>query len=433
MTPPRDDNVTTLADRRKGRAKAGGNGKAAWLKQATCDDRGRPVANLANAMVALRHAPEIADAFAFDDMLQAPILLASLPAVTPEGADPVESPRPVRDTDVSQVQEWMQLAGLPRLGKDTVHQAVDLRARECAFHPVRDYLDALKWDRTARLDRWLATYLGADATPYATGIGRMFLVAMVARIYEPGCKADYMPIFEGPQGARKSTACAILGGQWFSDSLPDVTEGKDVAQHLVGKWLIEVGELSALSRAESAHLKAFITRPTERYRPSYGRKEVIQPRQCVFIGTTNATAYLKDETGGRRFWPVKVGKIDSDALTRDRDQLFAEAVVAYRDGVQWWPDQDFERRHIAPQQEARFEIDLWEEPIERHLSGKSSVIVGDIARVALSLETPRIGRTEQNRITSILQRLNWKRGEKDWRGNIPWKPIYGPRTTDDHG
>ncbi len=424
MTPPRDDNVTTLADRQKGRAKAkaGGNGKAAWLKQATCDDRGRPVANLANAMVALRHAPEIADAFAFDEMMQAPILLASLPAVTPESADPVESPRPVRDTDVSQVQEWLQLAGLPRLGKDTVHQAVDLRARECAFHPVRDYLDALKWDRTARLDRWL-TYLGADATPYATGIGRMFLVAMVARIYDPGCKADYMAIFEGPQGARKSTACAILGGEWFSDSLPDVTEGKDVAQHLVGKWLIEVGELSALSRAESAHLKAFITRPVERYRPSYGRKEVIQPRQCVFIGTTNATAYLKDETGGRRFWPVKVGKIDSDALTRDRDQLFAEAVIAYRDGAQWWPDQAFEQRHIAPQQEARFEVDLWEEPIERHLSGKSSVIVGDIARVALSLETPRIGRAEQNRITSILQRLNWKRGEKDWRGSRPWIPA----------
>ncbi len=423
MTDPRDHNVTAFSDRQKARNKSNAGPSPTWLKQAQRDDRGRPVANLANAMVALRHAPEIADAFAFDDMLQAPILLASLPAVTPEGADPVESPRPVRDTDVSQVQEWMQLAGLPRLGKDTVHQAVDLRARECAFHPIRDWLDALKWDRTARLDRWLATYLGADATPYATGIGRMFIVAMVARIYEPGCKADYMPIFEGPQVARKSTACAILGGEWFSDSLPEVSEGKDVAQHLVGKWLIEIAEMSSMSKAESATLKAFISRPVERYRPSYGRKEIIQPRMCVFAGTTNRSTYLRDETGGRRFWPVKVGKIDSDALTRDRDQLFAEAVVAYQDGAQWWPDQDFERRHIAPQQEARFEVDLWEEPIERHLSGKSSVVVGDIARVALSLETPRIGRAEQNRITSILQRLNWKRGEKDWRGSRPWIPV----------
>jgi len=423
MTTPPDDNVTALADRRKARPKSGGSREASWLKHAQRDDRGRPVANLASVMQALRTAPELSWCFAYDEMLCAPILNVALPIVCAEDPGDVEDPRPLRDTDVTQLQEWLQLAGLPRLGKDTVHQAVDLRARECGFHPVRDYLDALKWDRTVRLDRWLATYLGADATPYATGIGRMFLVAMVARIYDPGCKADYMPIFEGPQGARKSTVCAILGGEWFSDSLPDVTEGKDVAQHLVGKWLIEVGELSALSRAESAHLKAFITRPVERYRPSYGRKEVIQPRQCVFIGTTNATAYLKDETGGRRFWPVKVGTIDSDALTRDRDQLFAEAVVAYRDGAQWWPDQDFERRHIAPQQEARFEIDLWEEPIERHLSGKSSVVVGDIARVALSLETPRIGRAEQNRITSILQRLNWKRGEKDWRGSRPWIPA----------
>jgi len=415
MTPPRDDNVTALVDRRKARSKAGGNGKAPWLKQAQCDDRGRPVANLANAMVALRHAPEIADAFAFDDMLQAPILLASLPAVTPEGADPVESPRPVRDTDVSQVQEWLQLAGLPRLGKDTVHQAVDLRARECAYHPVRDYLDALKWDRTARLDRWLATYLGADATPYATGIGRMFLVAMVARIYEPGCKADYMPIFEGPQGSRKSTACAILGGEWFSDSLPEVSEGKDVAQHLVGKWVIEIAEMSSMSKAESATLKAFISRPVERYRPSYGRREVIQPRMCVFAGTTNRSTYLRDETGGRRFWPVKVGKIDTDALTRDRDQIFAEAVVAYHEGKQWWPDQAFEERYISPQQEARFEADAWEETIRPWLASKQRVTVTSVARDCLGMETARIGRADQNRIIAILDRMGWK-STRDWRG-----------------
>ena len=156
--------------------------------------------------------------------------------VAPRGASANNEPlpKPVRDTDVSQLQEWLQHMGMPRIGKDQTHQAVEQRAQECAFHPVREYLKGLAWDRTPRLGNWLAVYLGAEPSDYVSGIGRMFLVAMVARIDEPGCKADYMLVLEGEQGVGKSRACRVLAGEWFSDSLPDISE-KDGAQHLRGK------------------------------------------------------------------------------------------------------------------------------------------------------------------------------------------------------
>jgi predicted P-loop ATPase len=256
--------------------------RAGWLADCAKDGRGEPLPSLANAMVALRNDAAVKDAFALDEMQRAPILMRP---IATEGSDFRQ--RPVTDVDVSALQEQLQLAGLRNIAKDTMHQAVDLRAQERAFHPVRSYLDALEWDGVPRLAALFPAYFGADATHYIEAIGPMFMVGMVARIFEPGCKVDHLPVLEGLQGALKSTACQILGGEWFSDSLPDVTAWKDAAQHLRGKWLIEVSEMHAMNRAEAAQLKAFITRTTERYRPPYGRKEVIEPRQCVFIGTTN--------------------------------------------------------------------------------------------------------------------------------------------------
>ena len=243
----------------------------------------------------------------------------------------------------------------------------------------------------------------------------MFPIAAVARIYEPGCKADYVIVLEGPQGSGKSRASAALGGPWFSDSLPDVSRDKEAAQHLRGKWIIEISELSALRRAEAEALKSFISRPVERYRPPYGRIEVIEPRQCVFVGTTNRSTYLSDDTGGRRFWPIKVGRINVDALTADRDQLFAEAVAAYRAGHQWWPSPDFELKYIRAEQEARFEADAWETVIASQVNGLERVQLSQVALEALGIDAANLGTIEQRRITAILSRLGFE-NVRDWKG-----------------
>ena len=391
-----------------------GHEDAGWLGHCVTDARGKPLPTLSNTMVALRLDLTMRDNFAFDEMLS-PVILTRTITNNSDFA-----PRPATDTDIVELQEWLQLAGLRNVNKQTIHDAVDLRASECAFHPVRDYLNGLTWDGRERLSGWLCNYLGAERSEYTAKIGTMFLVAMVARIFRPGCKSDHMLVLEGPQGSLKSTACEILGGGYFSDNLPDITGGKDVSQHLRGKWLIEVSEMHALGRAEVSLLKAFLTRTTERYRPSFGRREVIEPRQCVFIGTTNKDTYLRDETGGRRFWPITTGLIDLDGLARDRDQIFAEAVRLFLANTPWWPDRVFEREHIQPEQASRYENDAWEENICEYLNTKTKVTVGEVARLALFIETPRIGTADQRRVAAVLELLGWRRLPVDWQGKRWW-------------
>jgi predicted P-loop ATPase len=382
--------------------------------------------NVGNAMLALREDKALQDCFAYDEMACTAML--QRPLLSTENTDLFVS-RPVNDADLIMVQEYLQWQGLRRLGRDTVHQAVDVRARERGYHPVKDYLNGVVWDNVPRLDTWLSIYLGAEQNEYTSGTGKMFLISMVARIFTPGCKADHMLVLEGEQGIMKSTACGVLAGDWFSDSLPDISSGKEVSQHLRGKWLIEVAEMHAMSKAEASLLKSFISRTFERYRPPYGRTEVLEPRQCVFIGTTNRDEYLRDETGGRRFWPSKTPSIDITKLATDRDQLFAEAVTLFRIGVPWWPTAEFERQHAMPEQAKRYETDPWEQPIREHLDQADPNRRFTVLQVAALVgfnedKRDRFGMRESNRITAILSSIGWRRSAKRGTGGIRlWERI----------
>ncbi|WP_050578630.1 virulence-associated E family protein [Sinorhizobium meliloti] len=383
-----------------------------WKRELQTRRNGDYEANLSNAITALRatHARE----FWYDAMtLQIMRRTFGTPYMTPEFTEEqCYDDRPFVEDDLTIIQKFLQDEGMRHMPRQAVMDAVALIAHENSYHPVCGYLNNREWDGVPRLDTWLSTYLGAEQSDYTAGIGRMFLISMMARVFKPGCKADHMMVLEGEQGTLKSTACEVLAGEYFSDQLPDIaTCGKDASQHLRGKWLVEVAELSAMGRAENAQLKSFITRRVERYRPPYGRVEQIEPRQCVFVGTTNASAYLRDETGGRRFWPVKCGRIDIAALRKDRNQLFAEAVHAFRNREKWWPDRAFEKKHIQPQQERRFEADAWEEPIRTFVAGQQYVTLTQVAIGALKMEVKQFTTRPQRRVAAILESLGWERDD----------------------
>ena len=215
---------------------------ATWLQDAAMDSRGNLVPNLANVLICLRGAMELNGCFGFNEMTGTVELIEELPtAPDVNNASAGKLPRAVIDADVTQVCELLQRAyDMRKLGLNIVHQAVDRRGREYRFHPLRDWLDDLIWDRVPRVHSLFSTYFGAEANKYTEEVSQIFPVGMVARVYKPGCQADYVPILVGPQGLLKSTALATLTGQeYFGDHLPDI-RNKDASQYLRGKWLIEL-------------------------------------------------------------------------------------------------------------------------------------------------------------------------------------------------
>lgn len=236
----------------------------------------------------------------------------------------------VTDDDINRIKFFIAHNYRIEPSLSQVSEVVNNISISNAFHPVREYLDALEWDGVNRIGTWLKDYLGCvDLEPYLSAVSRKTLIAMVARIYRPGIKFDHMLVLEGLEGLGKSTVPSILASpKWFCDTLPDVRD-KDSMLNLVGAWIIEMGELAALKKADDNTQKAFFSRSSDRVRAPYGERWEEYPRQCVFVGTTNLDDYLKAKTGNRRFWPVTVHEVDFEGLAAARDQLFAEAVFHY--------------------------------------------------------------------------------------------------------
>ena len=277
--------------------------------------------------------------------------------------------RPWTDTDDANILNLLEGYGMS--GEQKCLRALQIVAGRHQFNDVLDYLRSLKWDGTRRIDTLLHDYLGAENTPYVRAVTRKVLVAAVSRAWVGGNKFDVMLILYGPQGIGKSTLLRLLGGDWFCDSL-STFEGKEAAEVIQGQWLIEVGELNAMNRSETAAIKQFLSKQDDDFRAAYGRRSERHPRRCIFIGTSNDIGFLKDQTGNRRFWPVDCGKTEPsksvwEDLPKEVDQIWAEAVVAWRLGTEpLYLPPELEKEARKMQEEHR-EASAWEGIIHEYL------------------------------------------------------------------
>ena len=245
----------------------------------------------------------------------------------------------------------------------------------------------------------------------------MWLISAVARAIKPGCDVQTVLVLEGPQGARKSKALKILfGAENVLDSLADIGT-KDAAQQLTSAWCVELAELDHLSRADKNTVKRWISVPVDTYRPFYGRRQARFPRPSIFVATHNPSSlgWQSDETGGRRWWPVAVTSVDTDALTADRDQIWAEAVHRYMAGERHWFDDDADEdaaRQARQEQDDRRTVDAWEDVVSDWLRSTLSaqVTTGEILSGAIGVSKDKWDRTAQTRIGAIMSRMDeWEK------------------------
>jgi predicted P-loop ATPase len=410
---------------------------AGWKTKLILNDNGTPKAVLANAITALRSAPQFDGVLGFNEFTSNVVTLKPLPwrdgVVCNEWTDHEDR----------LIADWLQHSGI-YVRVDIAAQAVLVVARDRPFHPVREYLDGLEWDGTRRIDTWLTTYLGVDGAQssegdeeeevqkgradYVAAVGSRWLISAVARIYKPGEKVDYCLILEGPQGIGKSRSLRVLGGPWFTDEIADLGS-KDAAMQTRGIWIIEIAELESMTRSEVGRIKDFMSRSVDRFRPPYGKHLILSPRQCVFAGSVNHSTYLKDETGGRRFWPVTCKRVRLAELERDRDQLWAEAVACYRNGAVWWPDSPELNRLAEEEQNDRYVEDAWHSRITEFVATRDDVSVAEVLEQCIRKPFEQLTQPDQNRVVKSLTKLGWKQRRRGPRNAPRQRRYYAPQLT----
>lgn len=327
--------------------------------------------------------------------------------------------KPLRDEDVTDIQVEIEEVYGVEYGHQKLDQGLKAVGRTLKYHPVREYLRALRWDGVPRIDGFLVDQVGAADTPLSRAISRRWFVSCVARGMAGGEKAvkvDTVLILHGTQGKKKSWLFRALAGEdWFSDTKIDI-RNKDALLAIRGKWIYELAELASTRSREQESVKAFITAQTDNFRPPYGRNNIDSHRQVVFVGTTNEDSFLSDPTGDRRYWPVSVGvdKIDLEAVRAMRDQLWAEAVVAWQKGEQWWLS-DAESVALNDAQEVYRHEDPWSVAIDEWLAADPQnrvtavrgMRVGELLGRALQMEKAKQGKHDEMRMGGVLQGKGW--------------------------
>ena len=375
------------------------------------NDRRKPLGCLENVVTILLKAPEWQNVLAFNEFSLAMEKKAAPPFPQPSAGE-------WTDADDDELDLWLSQHFDLRAGHEIVARAAGIVSRRAAYHPVRDYLDALAWDGEERLHSWLMRYLGAQVPPddlrspiYYGKAGAWWMISAVARIYRPGCQADHVLMLEGEQGIGKSTAIRVLFRDWMSDT-PLRIGDKDSYLAQRGVWCYELAELDSLNRAETSASKAFFTSPKDKYRPPYGHRDIVALRQTVFAGTVNHDQYLRDSTGNRRYWPVRCGTMHLrgiEGLEAVADQLFAEARERFRGGELWYPTSEEDRELFGQQQAERELGDVYEALIREGTKGLDEVSMVKIFADILDTEPAKMTRAEQTRVGEAMRRLGWKK------------------------